>query len=163
MMRDIGLSPSLRLSSFPCWEQATAADAVYMRWLALNILQPVINQWGPITLTSWKWWFRSECREARTGDHSDAGTVDFVPRDASIEDVWRWMGANLRGRWGSLIHERDHIHVTRSGVGVRAGRDEFLREPVEGKYAAAAPGLPTAGLAALMAAALFLATRRRRR
>ena len=163
-MRDAVLTPSLRLSSFPCWQKATAADAVYMRWLAVNLLQPVIDRWGPIVLTSWKWWFRSGCNDPRTGDHADAGTVDFVPQRASVEDVWQWMGANLRGRWGSLIHERDHIHVTRPGVGVRPGQEEFLREPVEGRYAAAMPGIPTMGLAALIAAvSLFLATRRRRR
>ncbi len=161
-MTDARLSPSLRLSSFPCWEKATAADAVKMRWLAVNVLQPVIDRWGPVTLTSWKWWFNSGCKSARTGDHGDAGTVDFVPTGASIEDVWRWMGANLRGRWGSLIHERDHIHVTRWGVGTKTGADEFLREPVEGQYASAMPGIPTMGLAALLAGSVFLATRRRR-
>lgn len=162
-MRDVALTPGLRLSSFPCWEKATASDAVYMRWVAVNVLQPVINRWGPLHLTSWKWWKSEGCNRARTGDHADAGTVDFVPAEASIEDVWQWMGANLRGRWGSLIHERDHIHVTRSGVGTRTGRDEFLREPIEGQYAAAMPGIPTMGLAALTLAGFLFLTRTRGR
>lgn len=157
-MNDLQLSRSLRLSAWPCWQRATADDLPALRWTAENILQPTVDRWGPLYLTSWRYWRSSGCIDARTGDHADAGTVDFVPASASVEDVWRWMGANLKGRYGSLIEERDHIHVTRPGVGVEPGRFEFLREPVEGVYRAEVPGASTLAKAAAVAAAVYVLT-----
>ena len=156
MIDDAQLSRSIRLSSFPGWELATAADALKARWTALNILQPTIDRWGPIRLTSWRRWSRDNWRDLRTGDHADGGTVDFVPRRASVPRVWNWMGANLRGKYGSLINERDHIHVTRPGIGVKPGTSEFLHEPTEGVYHEASVGVPAVVMAGLTVAALYL-------
>lgn len=156
MATDVQLSPDIRLSSFPCWERATAAEALAARWTARNILQPVIDRWGPIHISSWTRWRADGCARARTGDHADGGTVDFVPVHADVATVWRWMGPNLAGRYGSLINERDHIHVTRPGVGVAPGAVEFLNEPTEGVYIPARLGLPTPVLAALLGLALYL-------
>lgn len=155
-MTDAQLSPGFRLSSFPCWQRATAPDVVVMRWVAQRVLQPTANRWGRLTITSWTAWARTDCTEARTGDHADPGTVDFVPRLAPIEDVWRWMGANLKGRYGSLIFERDHIHYTRPNVGVRTGQTEFLYEPVEGVYRAEVPGMSSLAVGALAVAGLYV-------
>lgn len=155
-MNDAQISRSFRLSSAPCWERATAADALAFRWTAINILQPTADRWGPLAITSWTHWTRDNCRDPRTGDHEDGGTLDFVPRRASVGDVWRWMGANLRGRYGSLINERDHIHVTRPGIGVKPGQSEFLHEPTEGVYVAASAAPPALIMAGLTVGALYL-------
>lgn len=155
-MTDAQLSPSFRLSSFPCWELATAAQALMLRSTVLGILQPVVDAWGPITVTSWNRWTRNDCRDLRTGDHADAGTVDFAPRRASVARVWSWMGANLRGRFGSLINERDHIHVTRPGIGVKPGTSEFLYEPSEGVYVPSSAAPPALIMAGLTVAGLYL-------
>ncbi len=166
-LTDRGLSRSLRLSAWPCWEHATARDVVWMEWTARNILQPVIDRWGPLTISSWKRWARSGCREARTGDHEDPATVDFVPDRARISDVHNWMGAHIveasgTPLYGSLIDERDHIHVTRRGVGTRAGETEFLVEPVEGEYHALTipHRISGAALATAVAVAIYAFTRR---
>lgn len=157
---DRQLTRSIRVSSWPCWQQATARDLTWMEWTARNILQPVVDRWGPVTVTSWKLWARSGCREARTGDHADPATLDFVPTRARIPDVHNWMGAHLveangRPLYGSLIDERDHIHVTRAGVGTRPGETEFLVEPTEGVYHAVP--IPRRASAALVAAAVGVA------
>lgn len=164
---DRELTRSLRLRHWPCWERATPRDVVWMEWTARNILQPVIDRWGPITLTSWRYWARSGCREARTGDHEDPATIDFVPTRARVADVHGWMGAHLveasgRPLYGSLIDERDHLHMTRAGVGTRTGETEFLVEPVEGEYhALTIPRRPTVALmAAAVVVALYALTRR---
>lgn len=166
-MTDRQLTTDLRLSSWPCWKHATKRDVVWMEWTARNVLQPVINRWGPITITSWRYWFRSGCEEARTGDHEHPATVDFVPTRARVSDVHRWMGAYIvhadgRPLFGSLIDERDHVHVTAAGVGTRTGETEFLVEPTEGTYSAISiPGRPTAAvLGVAVAVALYALTRR---
>ena len=138
-----------------------------MEWTARNILQPIINRWGPVTITSWRWWVRSGCVEERTGDHEDPGTIDFVPMRARVSDVHNWMGAQLvepngRPLYGSLIDERDHIHLTRPGVGTALDVPEFLVEPVEGEYHELP--IPRRATVALLAAgaavALYALTRR---
>lgn len=158
-MTPVRFSRNFVLEEWPCWKNATAADVIVMRWVAVNVLQPARNRFGAIRITSWKYWARSDCREPRTGDHADAGTLDFVPLEAPIMDVFRWIGANLRGRYGSLIYERDHIHYTRPGIGVRQGETEFLIEPTEGVYKAIALPLSTAGIVAVVAALYFLTKR----
>lgn len=147
MIGDVALSRSLSLSSFPCWERATAADALVMRWVAREVLQPVIDRWGRIEITSWRYWKRNDCGDPRVGDHSHPGTIDFVPLQAPVTKVWSWMASTLRGKYGSLIHERDHIHYTRPGVGARVGHAEVLYEPTEGIYRAAVVPLPLLAVA----------------
>lgn len=158
-MTDAQLSPDFRLSSAPCWERATVADALAFRWTAINILQPTADAWGPLQITSWRHWTKDNCREARTGDHADGGTVDFVPRRATVSRVASWMAANLRGRYGSLINERDHIHVTRPGIGVAPGVSEYLHEPTEGVYVPASSAPPALIMAALTVAGLYAVSR----
>lgn len=157
---DRELTRSLRLSDWPCWQKANPRDVVWMEWTARNILQPTIDRWGPVAISSWRWWRRSGCVEARTGDHADPATLDFVPQRARISDVHNWMGSHLveasgRPLYGSLIYERDHIHVTRAGVGTRPGETEFLVEPVEGEYHALP--IPRRITAALLATAALVA------
>ncbi len=163
MATDTQLSRHFRLSSFPCWELATPADALNLRWTVLNLLQPTADRWGPLTVTSWRRWTRNDCADLRTGDHADAGTVDFVPQRATVEQVWNWMGGELRGKYGSLINERDHIHVTRPGVGVAPGTSEFLYEPTEGVYVASPLPGKLVVLASVAVAGLYLLNQQRTR
>lgn len=132
MATDRQLSRHFWLHEFPGWEQATEEEVERLRSTVIEpILQPTRDRWGVIWPSSWTHW-RSGRR--RTGAHADGGAVDFVPRDAPIPVVHAWMAANLRDRIGELIDERDHIHVTRWGLG---GRGQVLVEPTEGEYEAA--------------------------
>ena len=169
MIPDRQLTRDLRLSDWPCaLERGTEADARVIAWTAANVWQPVITALGPVSFTSWRYWVSSGCRTARTGDHSDPGTVDVVGRHVRSGDLHRWMGEHLRDAgggplWGSLIDERDHVHYTRPGVG-HSGAPEYLVEPREGSYVSVAlpewtaPDLRAAGLGPwlLGAAALYL-------
>lgn len=136
--------------------------------MATNIWQPVIDRFGRVYFTSWRYWVSSGCQEARTGDHSHAGTVDAVAASASSGELHRWIGENLRDAagnplWGSLIDERNHVHLTAPGVGT-SGAPEYLYEPTERTYVNvalpkwASPTIAVAGLApwVLGAAALYL-------
>lgn len=108
------LSRNFDLEEFPCWERSTPAERAGLEELARTVLQPVRDRWGPVVPTSWGWW-RNGCAP-RTGDHA-AGAVDFVPLHATTRQVARWMGENLHGRFGKVLDEHDHIHVTPPGVG----------------------------------------------
>lgn len=131
MATDRQLSRDFWLHEFPCWQEATEADVARLSETVSLILQPVRRQFGAVVPTSWKWW-RGGCTP-RTGAHGDAGTVDFVTPDADLREVFNWMAVNIvaTGSVGELIFERDHIHVTRWGVG---GKGQVLVEPVEGEY-----------------------------
>lgn len=108
------LSRNFQLSEFPCSDRATPGEIAQLRHLVGTVLQPTRDRWGPIRPTSWRWW--SDGCVPRVGDHS-AGAVDFVPLRATTAQVARWMGENLHGRFGKVLDEHDHIHVTPPGVG----------------------------------------------
>jgi len=123
---------NFRLSEFPGWEKATEAEVKILELEAVrNFLQPVRDKWGIIRPSSWLRW--SDGR-LRTGAHADPATVDFVPGQASIPDVFQW--ARSSGLpFGKLIDERDHIHRTRPGV--QGAQQQAYVEYVEGSYAPA--------------------------
>jgi hypothetical protein len=153
------LSRSINLEDIPCSQGATENEIEWLEWAARTIWQPVVDRWGPVAFTSWRYWQNGgACSRARTGDHSHPGTLDAVPLEAGVTEVFEWMGANLRSwtgapLWGSLIDERTHIHQTAPGVG--AGPEgEYLHEPTEGVYEARA--LPAARPLVLGAGALLL-------
>jgi len=162
-MTDRQLTRSLRLSSWPCWKRATPKDLEWIEWAARNIWQPVIDRWGPLTISSWKYWASSGCVQARTGAHEHAGTADVVTT-ADMRQVHRWMAENIRDSdgyplWGELIYERNHIHYTSPGVGTR-GKPELFDEPTEGRYVPvpfAARIIPATGFGVLAAIGLLLA------
>lgn len=153
MATDRKLARDFWLHEFPCWEVATEADVARLQETVDLILQPVRREFdSKLVPSSWKWW-RGGCTP-RSGAHGDAGTVDFVMPEEDLREVFDWMAVHLvsNGTIGELIYERDHIHVTRWGVG---GRGQVLVEPVEGEYVwgrvvpALLPWIIAAGLLAL--------------
>jgi hypothetical protein len=104
------------------------ADLPAMELLVNQILQPVRRQFGEVRITSF----------VRSGDtgraHERGGAVDFVPVEASMDMVFDWLCRFHAGAFGRLIHERDHLHVTRPGPEPWAGHGVCLIEPVEGEY-----------------------------
>ena len=111
---DRQLSRDFRLSEWPCWELASAVEVAQLQQLTRDVLQPARDRWGAIRPTSWRWW-RDGCRP-RTGDHA-AGAVDVVPLAASTREVARWLGEHRHGRFGRVLDEGDHLHITPPGVG----------------------------------------------
>lgn len=117
MATDRQLSRNFWLHEAPCWQHATEADVAKLQETAARVLQPVRNQFGPVYITSWKWW--TDGCEPRTGSHAQGGTVDFVVSGGRTEDAWQWgntalMPSGYIGRW---IYEPDgpsqneHIHM----------------------------------------------------
>lgn len=141
MALDRQLGDGFWLHEFPGAQAATEDQVQRLRWTVENILVPTRRRWGRLRITSWLV-LPGGRAELGGGGHADAGTVDFVPLDAPLPSVHRWMGHELRGRYGELIDERSHIHVTRPGVG---GTGELLVEWAEGRYAAVDPAIPFPG------------------
>ena len=145
MNPDRRLSLNFWLREFSGWETATALQLQRLEELVRTLLQPIRNRWGRIVPTSWVRWHDGR---PRTGDHADGGTVDFVPLDAGLEEVWEWTRLNLPAAYGVLIleppetslnGETGHIHATRPGLRGRQG-DAYV-EVEEGVYADAGPGV----------------------
>lgn len=160
-MNDVQLSKHFRLYELPHGELYTPAQVQELRRTVGTVLEPIRKRWGRVALTSGLYWSSGE---ARTGAHAHPGTVDFVPVDASIDEVFEWAALHLAGNYGQLIHERDHLHVTAPGTpipypGGRPRHGETWIEPVEGSYqlGAALPLAPLAGLALLALLVLALA------
>lgn len=112
------LAPSFTLEEMPCYAHASAADVAKLTQTAVYVLQPVRDVFGPVVVSSWKWW-QSGCVQ-RTGPHSGGGTVDFVVPGADLKQVFAWgvfhLPRNYFGRW---IYEPaipgvqgEHIHVS---------------------------------------------------
>lgn len=127
---DKPLSAYVRLSDLPCWWEASGVQVQAAEGTVRRIIDPAWRAFGPMVVTSWMWW-QDGCRP-RTGAHSDPGTLDFVPLRASVGQVARWIAASLPTSYGTIIDERDHIHVTRPGYRGKVG--EALYEPTEGTY-----------------------------
>lgn len=172
MATDRRLGSYFWLHEFPCWLHASESDIETLRRQVVRIADPTRREWGQLTPTSWKWW-RDGCRP-RSGAHADAGTFDFQAtgrirelggnpyvswdqaeereraiREQAHREVGRWMATYLPSDYyGQIIDERNHIHVTRPGVGGREGQSPTgmaLREPREGEYEymfGEDPGLP---------------------
>lgn len=85
--------------------------------LAETILQPIRNEFGPITITSG---FRTKklnqlVKGSNTSDHLTGSAADFVPSNKNIElfQIVKWIHKNLE--WGQLICEyfpNGWIHIS---------------------------------------------------
>jgi hypothetical protein len=137
---------------FKGWETATPAQRDKAEELARFVLQPIRRKFGRLIITSWL--------RPGSKNHGDGDAVDFVAWD-EIERQLESIPAERRAQapdtarkqaeeaahlvvkdWaatyivpsrviGELIAERNHVHITRWGVG---GHGEVLEEPVEGTY-----------------------------
>jgi hypothetical protein len=151
MAADAQLSPDFWLHEWPCYELMTADQVAGALEATAAHLQPLRDRFGRIKVTSGHFW-RFGCIP-RAGAHAVPGTVDYVPLDAPLRDVFDYAVANLRPTFGTLIFERDHIHRTAPGTQGRIGW--AFTEPTEGSYARLElPPLPegSAGALALLGA-----------
>lgn len=111
------LGPNFTLEEMPCWRYASSEDVARLEETVRRVLQPIRDRWGPVVVTSWRWW-SSGCRE-RTGAHAAGGTVDFITPDADLTDVFAWgisqPWRDYVGRWiyepAVPGHQGEHIHV----------------------------------------------------
>lgn len=168
-MLPIALSVNFTLAEFQAVSNRpiTEADIPTLQYLVNQILQPLRRVWGPIRVTSY---IRTgDIAAGRGGAHVNGGAVDFVPVNATIDEVFTWAAINLPSVFGRIINERDHIHVTRPGGENWAGYGVVLYEPTEGNYVlatVAAPalasvfGLPTLALGLLLGAILYFVARK---
>lgn len=152
---DRRLSLDFSLSEFRGWETATPAQIDQLQRVVNLVLQPARRRFGPIIPTSWIKWSSGI---PRTGPHATGGAVDFVARDATVDQVFAYVRDTLPSSFGTLIHERDHVHVTAPGVQGRFGM--VLLEPEEGvfQFGGALGSVPAAllGLGLIITAAALL-------
>jgi len=117
------LSPDFTLEEMPCYQRATGSDIDALKTTVARVLQPARDKWGPLVVTSWKWWANG-C-SLRTGAHGQTGgTVDFITPRANLVDVFKWgllmPWRDYVGRWiyepavldssGGVL-QGEHIHV----------------------------------------------------
>lgn len=156
LVPDRELTPHFWLHEFPVWWLATPYQVAELRGQLTRFWEPLRAHTGRLIPTSWLWW-SSGIRRANA--HTHPGTVDMVPLTAHqrfqqadeqiragnltgagayqrageslVSDAHRWAADHLRGMYGELIDERDHLHATAPGIG---GAGEVLHEPQEGVY-----------------------------
>ena len=174
MALDRQLSRNFWLREFPGWERASEEDAQAAAETVARVLQPVRTALGvPVRVTSWMWWSNGT---ARTGAHSQPGTIDFVADDGLTFDAFEWANINLvpAGYIGRLIYEParsaaegirqgEHVHMAPRAAMVEVFGDpaiQVLRETSEGRYTMYRVAAAwTAGAVALVAAFVFLLAR----
>lgn len=114
---------------------AASGHLLNARKLAVEVLQPIRERFGPIRLTSG---YRSPALNAaiggsRTSAHMTGQAADIVPLKASLADVFDWIIAELipRGVIDQVIWEYGSwIHVGQSG----RNRGEILQAHKGGWY-----------------------------
>jgi hypothetical protein len=136
------------------------------RYFATELLQPLRRAMAfPIRITSF-------LRHRDSGAHQDASAVDCQPCrscagatithdlfTSRLESMWRWLATYKTASFGTVIHERDHLHLTLPGSQGRTG--VVMREPSEGKYELASLLAPVSLAPLLIFAVLFLLIGRR--
>ncbi len=148
MALDRQLSRNFWLHEFPGFEKATEQDVAAAAETVARVLQPIRTEYNvPVRVTSWMWW--SDGR-ARTGAHSQPGTVDFVVDDGQTFRAFDWANTYLvpAGYIGRLIYEPkrteaegqpqgEHVHMAPRSAMLAAFDDgliQVLEEGPEGKY-----------------------------
>lgn len=162
----MNLSAHFTLAEFADASNRTlgANEIARARRFASELLEPLRKRMGfPIRITSF--W-----RYGDNGAHGTADAIDIQPCrtciagdpleqpefDSRLENMFTSLAQYDASRFGVLIHERNHLHLTLPGVQDRTGA--VYREPIEGEYVfanVAALALP----AAVVIGLLILATR----
>lgn len=137
--------------------QLTVAHKDKAGYFAQRILEPARVHFGwPIQLTSFV--------RADGSPHNDGEALDFRPCPACatrptaaelaqrMNDLFTWLAVNHAGAFGKLIHERDHLHVTRNNF--QGAHGEVYYEPREGEYVTANIAPAVAGVGGLLLAGL---------
>lgn len=124
------LSKDFQLKEFEAvsHRKLTAAEIQKAQQHVGWILQPLRRRFGRIKLTS----FVRTGTNVGGGNHANGDGLDWVPLDATIDEVFEFMAMNMTLAFGELIHERNHIHHSLPGAKGEFG--EVMREPVEGRY-----------------------------
>ena len=169
-MADVQLTANYRLSEFEAVSSRplTLTETDRAARFAREVLQPVRRAMAfPIKITSF-------VRHGDDGTHQDGQAIDIQPCRSCggsvtlpagefvdrLERMFQWLATFQPKNFGTLIHERNHLHVTLPGVQARIG--VVYREPEEGRYelASLAP-LVGASLAVPIAIGLLLWSRHR--
>ena len=109
---------STGLSNHPVQEEVDM-----LAGLAASLLQPIRDRWGRIEISSG---FRcyavnSAVGGVNTSQHCSGEAADFVPLDADIDDVFRWIVNESNLNFGQCINENRawhrwiHISLPREG------------------------------------------------
>lgn len=117
MATDMQLSRNFWLRWVPCWWVAEPADVAKLQETTARVLQPLRNKFGPVFVSSWKWW-ATGCAP-RTGSHGQGGTVDLEVSGGQTLAAWEWgntylMPSGYIGRWiyePETESQGEHIHV----------------------------------------------------
>jgi zinc D-Ala-D-Ala carboxypeptidase len=97
-----------------------AAAIANLRALAVNVLQPIRNQFGPVRITSG---YRAgpvnaAVGGARNSQHTTGEAADFAVTGASQEEVRAWIVANLRFDQ-LIVYRSGRFHISYSATRAR--------------------------------------------
>lgn len=87
---------------------------VKLLYLANYILQPIRDRWGALKVTSG---YRSPAvnltvKGSATSQHRFGEAVDFIPLEAEMKDVFRWLVQDSGIAFGQAILEPGWIHTS---------------------------------------------------
>jgi uncharacterized protein YcbK (DUF882 family) len=118
LSRDFTLAEMIRTATGLPNDPTEDRQLARMIFLAVNVLQPIRDEWGPLMVTSG---FRSPEVNARVGGtassrHLLGEAADFIPAKAAVRDVFKWIARNLALPVGQVIHEcpdgKAWVHVS---------------------------------------------------
>ena len=122
--------------------EADATAVAALTRLAVDVLDPIRERWGPMRVTSG---YRSPERNARTvgasptSQHTRGEAADVVPTQADLRDVWAWVASSSLPFGQVILEERQRadgtvsrwLHVSSATPSLRA---QVLRRTLEGRY-----------------------------
>lgn len=107
------------------------------RKLAATILDPIRDQFGPIGVTSWLRVPELNRRipgSSRRSYHQFGLAADFVPADASLDEVMQWLSASRLPFDLAIMEYGSWIHIQAS-IGDRTPRRLLLKKETGREYA----------------------------
>lgn len=137
----VRLSRNFTLAEMDRHGEAEPHHVEALRALALDVLQPIRERWGALTVTSG---FRSAARNVASGgsptsQHLLGQAADLVPTQADPIDVWCWIASSAIPFGQVIFEERKRpdgslarwVHVSSAADGIHG---QVLRSPTKGVY-----------------------------
>mgnify|MGYP001578385547 CR=1 FL=1 len=100
------------------WPDEPMEVAVNLTKLAILILQPIRDRWGALQITSGfrSWAVNGAVGGSSSSQHCFGEAADFVPLDADIDNVFKWIVKGSGLQYGQCIKEsisgRRWIHIS---------------------------------------------------